>query len=268
MRNIKDYYEVLGVSKDASEQEIKNVYHNLAKKYHPDKNPGNKDAEKRFREINEAYEVLSDSQKRKQYDQIRSGGFSGFPFEGFTGAPGGARGGFKFEALSDLLNSLFTGGLRGFEDTRETMPERGEDQHISLEIPFEVAVKGGKSNITLNKETYCETCNGSGVRPGSGRKKCSACRGTGKVQQQKGAFAFSRPCPKCLGAGAIIQEPCRSCNGKGSYLKKRTLSIAIPVGIQSGQKIKLSGEGHLGNQGGPPGDLYIEVFVKDHSLFT
>lgn len=281
MRGMKDYYEILGVSKDASDAQIKSSYRELAKKYHPDKNPGNKEAEQKFKEIKEAHEVLCDPQKRAQYDQIREyggRGFAGFnSFENGTGAAGRgpfAGGNFRFEDLGDLgslFSSFFSGGggRSPFGGDSE-MPENemGEDIHIKLNVPFEVAAKGGKSNIRMEKESLCENCHGSGISPGSKKMGCSQCGGRGKVQVAQGLFSFSRPCPRCLGRGTLVQTPCQKCQGSGSQRRPRTFAVNIPAGIESGQKIKIAGEGKPGSPGNRPGNLYIEVVVEQHTQFV
>ncbi len=272
MRSIKDYYEILGINKESSESQIKTAYRDLAKKYHPDKNPGNKEAEKKFKEITEAYEVLSNTQKRKQYDQFREGGFRGFgpgnPFN--AGNMGGTSFDFENMDLSELFNSFFSGEsvFGSSERGRREKPEKGEDRHIKLDIPFEVAAKGGKSTITLNKDVSCSTCSGTGVTMGGQRKRCSYCNGTGQVQNQKGTFSFQRSCPRCFGQGVLIDSPCQVCHGSGFCKAKRKLTVHIPSGIETGEKIKVSGEGHLGSNGGGAGDLYIEVTVLADSPFS
>lgn len=275
MNRIKDYYEILGVTKEASQEEIKKTYRELAKKYHPDKNPG-KDAEKRFKEAKEAYEVLSDPQRRSKYDQFRdmgAQGFTGFnPFEEAMGGAGQAQAsGFHFEDIGDLgdiLGSLFGGRRNPFDAGMAEAPQKGENIQLKLDIPFEVAARGGKSNIRINKECMCEDCSGSGVAPGSRKMSCNQCNGTGKVQSQQGRFAFSRVCPRCLGRGVLVQTPCRRCGGNGSYTQPRTFTVNIPGGIESGQKIRLSGEGKPGSTPGTAGDLLIEVQVQPHPEFT
>lgn len=266
---MKDYYEILGVDKEAPDNEIKKVYRRLAKQYHPDKNPNNQDAEKKFKEISEAYEILSDPKKRRKYDRIREYGSQGF----FGGENLGQEGQGAFHAhdigdLNDLINSLFAGAnqFRGASG-EQRQPQQGEDIYTKLDIPFEIAAKGGKSNIRLNKETQCEVCKGTGARPKTGTKTCKRCNGTGKVQEQQGAFAFSRTCSSCLGRGSIIKAPCARCQGTGSYKRLRSITVNIPAGIDDGQKIKLSGEGRPGINGGVPGNLYIEVCIQAHPHF-
>lgn len=291
MANMKDYYEILGIGKEANADDVRKAYRDLAKKYHPDRNPGNADAEKRFKEINESYEVLGNPPKRKQYDQMRDmggRGFAGFnPFEGFGGldfsdfvgksnsaGPGASQSGtVNFEDLGDLgdlFSSVFSGTGPFTSSSKSTagatpQTEKGEDVYIKLDVPFEVAAKGGKSNIRLQKTCTCEDCKGTGAKPGT-QSQCRQCGGTGKIQSRQGAFAVSRPCPGCLGRGYVVQTPCGRCQGNGTYKRPRTLSVNIPAGIQSGQKIKLSGEGKPGS-GGPSGDLYIEVCIQEHSDF-
>lgn len=280
MRSIKDYYEILGVNKEATEAQIKTAYRDLAKKYHPDKNPGNKEAEKKFKEITEAYEVLSNRQKRSQYDQIRDGSFAGTsagnPFEGFSGVGGQQPFGFENLDINDLLNSFFTGG--GFTPEspftnakgahERVRPQKGEDIYIKLDVPFVVAAKGGKSNISLNKDVLCATCQGTGISAGGKKKRCSYCNGTGQINEQKGSFTFNRTCPRCVGQGHIIDTPCSVCHGNGFHKTTRKLSVSIPSGLENGQKIKLSGEGRPGLHGGKAGDLYIEVTVLPDRNYT
>ena len=274
-RNLKDYYEILGVSKECSQADIKKAYHSLAKKYHPDKNPGNVEAEKRFKEISESHEILSNPQKRTQYDQLRRAGTSGFGgFNSSQSSPGGFQSNFNFEGvnLDDLINSFFTGGAGAstFGGGAQAQPrhQKGEDRHISLDVPFVVAAKGGKSTISINQQTKCDTCQGSGAQPGTRQTRCDYCQGSGKTQNQQGAFSFTRTCPHCFGSGKLSQSPCASCQGNGFINKKRQLMVTIPSGIQDGQKIKLASEGYPGRDGGSNGDLYIKISAKPHPEFS
>ena len=279
----RDYYEVLGVSKDASEEEIKRAYWRLAKKYHPDKNKGDKAAEEKFKEISEAHQVLSDQKKRSQYDSLRNfrfggaGGFRGFPgFERFARPGRAGRGPYAEEAtftyedlgdLGDLFSSLFGGDFIRTRMRREARPQRGEDLNFRLEVPFETAIRGGKAIITIAREATCSRCGGTGAEPGSSRRPCPTCGGRGSVQISQGLFAFSRPCPRCLGKGEIIEKPCKECSGTGRARRKSRISVDIPAGITPGMKIRLKGQGAPGENGGPPGHLYLTLDIKEHPKF-
>jgi len=278
---MKDFYKILGISENASEADIKRVYRRLAKKYHPDANQGDKQAEARFKEISEAHEVLTDKNKRAQFDQMRrfGGGFEGArPGAGF-----GARE-FRFEDLSsifgksggfgsfaDIFSSIFGDNLggfgtgSGFGQTRG--PRKGDDLYTDMEIPFSTAVNGGKVNVRLNIDEQCSVCKGTGSRPGSSQRICPECQGRGMVSFTQGNFAVSRPCPRCLGRGKISGEACSSCAGIGSVSRRRELSVKIPSGIESGKKIRLKRLGNPGINGGPPGDLYLRVDVTSHPFF-
>jgi molecular chaperone DnaJ len=276
----KDFYEILGVSETAKVDEIKKAYRKLAKKYHPDANPGNKAAEDKFKGVSEAYDVLSDPQKRAQYDQMRKlgsgvftggGGFQGFDSGGlFTGAGGQGRtfsyedlGGFG--GLGDIFSSLF-GGSRVKSETYG--PQKGEDILVELEVPFELAVKGGKTTITVPKEESCAVCGGTGAKPGSKRITCPECGGRGSVSFAQGAFAVSRPCPRCLGRGVLPGEPCSACTGRGTVNTRKKFVVSVPKGMSSGEKIRLRGQGEPGLAGGSPGDLLVQIKVGSHRFFT
>ena len=272
----RDYYEVLGVSKDADAKEIKKAYRKLAMKYHPDKNPGNKEAEEKFKEINEAYEVLSDEEKRSTYDRFghdglnNQGGFGGGQgFGGFGG--GGGFGGFE-DIFGDIFGSSGFGGGFGGGGSRRRGPRRGADIKQSVTITFEEAAFGKKLKVKLNRNEECEECHGSGAKPGTSKKTCPTCHGTGTVQSVQrtpfGNIASQRTCSTCNGEGEINENPCPKCHGKGSIRKSKTIEVDIPAGIDDGQMIKLSGQGEIGEKGGPRGDLYIIVNVKKHSIFT
>jgi len=256
----RDYYEVLGVNRNASETEIKKAYRRLAIQFHPDKNPGNKEAEEKFKELTEAYSVLSDSQKRANYDQFGhagvsgNGGFSGGGFD-FGGAP--------FEDIfGDIFGDLFGGGSR-----RGSRGQRGDDLRYNLTISFEEAAFGTEKKLQLPRSQTCETCHGSGARPGTEAQTCSTCRGVGQVRYQQGFFTMTRPCPDCRGEGKIIKEPCSDCRGTGQVKKKRSLSLKVPAGVETGTRLKLTGEGESGQHGGPPGDLYVVISVDTHPIF-
>ena len=268
----RDYYEVLGVSKGASDDEIKRAYRKLAKKYHPDMNPGDKEAEAKFKEVNEAYSILSDSEKRARYDQF---GHAGVDPNYGAGGPGGF-GGFDMGDidLGDIFGSFFGGGFGGFggsTSSRRNGPQKGESLRASLTISFEEAAFGCEKEINLNRTEECEACHGSGAEPGTTAETCPDCRGTGvvRVQQRTGGFAFSStaPCSRCRGTGKIIHTPCKACGGSGSVKKSKRVTVSIPAGIDDGQAISLRGQGNAGKNGGPAGDLIVAVHVKPHPQF-
>ena len=274
MSEKRDYYEVLGVSKDADAKEIKKAYRKLAMKYHPDKNPGDKAAEEKFKEINEAYEVLSDEEKRSTYDRFGhdglngQGGFGGG--QGFGGFGGSGFGGFE-DIFGDIFGSSFGGGF-GSSSSRRRGPKRGADIRQSVTISFEDAAFGKKIKVKINRSEECEECHGSGARPGTSKKTCPTCHGSGTVQSVQrtpfGNIASQRTCSTCDGEGEINESPCNKCHGKGSVRKTKTIEVDIPAGIDDGQMIKLSGQGEVGEKGGPRGDLYIVVNVQKHDIFT
>jgi molecular chaperone DnaJ len=253
----RDYYEVLGVSRGATEQEIKSAYRKQALKDHPDRNPGDKAAEERFKEAAEAYSVLGDSEKRARYDR--------FGHAGVTGATPGA-GGFNpdiFADFSDILGDFF--GFGG--GARRAGPSRGADLRFDLEISFDASYSGTETTIQIPREEPCETCHGSGAAPGTSRETCPQCRGTGQLRYQQGFLVVARTCGQCGGAGQIVKTPCSTCRGTGRVTKDRRVTVRIPAGIADGQRLRLYGEGELGNLGGPPGDLYVVVHVKPHPVF-
>lgn len=267
----RDYYEVLGVSKEATEQEIKKAYRKMAMKYHPDKNQGNKESEEKFKEVNEAYEVLSDPQKRRTYDQFGHAGFSGGGF-GQGGFSGGGFGGFEdiFDAFGDIFGGGFSGGFGG-RSSRRTGPRKGADVRIRMDLKFEEAAFGVEKEISIQREEECETCHGSGAKPGTTAKTCPTCNGTGEIKQQTrtpfGNMVNIAACPNCQGEGKIIEEKCDTCHGAGRVKKPKKISIKIPAGVEEGTTIKMAGEGQLGSKGGPRGDLLILISVRDHALF-
>ncbi len=281
----KDYYKILGVDENASSDEIKKVYRNLAKKYHPDANPGDKDAEAKFKDISEAYGVLSDPQKRQKYDQLRKYGggqganfgqgfdFSDFGFGGFQQSGRRARpGGFKFESFGgfgDLFSQIFDFGFGEQQQQYKssTRTQQSNDLMVELAIPFELAVNGGKTNFTVNKEKTCPVCEGGGAKPGSTVTTCPQCHGRGYVTISQGLFGVNRPCSRCYGRGQIIKNPCNRCGGTGKVQGKRTYSVNIPAGIQEGEKIRLKGEGKPGDKVTPAGDMYVKIRVKPSSFF-
>lgn len=268
----RDYYEVLGVSKGTSDDEIKKAYRKLAKKYHPDMNPGDKEAEGKFKEVNEAYSILSDKEKRARYDQF---GHAGVDPNYGAGGPGGGFGGFDMGDidLGDIFGSFFGGGFGGFGGggQRRNGPQKGESLRANLTITFEEAAFGCEKEINLNRTEECDACHGSGCEPGTTAETCPDCRGTGvvRVQQRTGGFAFSStaPCSRCRGTGKIIHSPCKSCGGSGSVKKSKRITVTIPAGIDDGQAISLRGQGNAGKNGGPAGDLIVGVRVKPHPQF-
>ena len=266
--NKRDYYEVLGVQKGAQDAEIKKAYRKLAKENHPDLHPGDKEAEARFKEINEAYEVLSDSDKRARYDQF---GFAGVdPNYGAGGFGGGFEGSFDFGDLGDIFGSFFGGGFGGGGRAR-TGPQRGESLRMGMTISFEEAAFGCEKEVSLERVEQCETCRGTGAAPGTSAETCSNCGGSGQVQQRRqtpmGVFATTGTCPRCGGKGKIVSSPCKDCGGSGQVRRRRTVKVSIPAGIDNGQIISLRGQGNAGKNGGPAGDLQIVITVEPHPLF-
>lgn len=275
--NTKDFYQVLNVSENATPEEIKKAYRRLAKQYHPDANPGNPEAAERFKEIGEAYAVLSDPEKRKQYDRLRKlGGLGGFDFSSASrpgaGAEPGWSGGFNFDDLSnigglgDLFSTIFEFGRRARTRTRTTA-ERGRDIEYSVEIPFELAVRGGKVPITVPITEECATCDGTGNAPGSRPRACGECGGSGSISFGQGGFAVKRPCPACYGRGQIPTQPCSVCAGSGQVREQRKLIINVPAGVDTGSKLRLAGQGERGPGGGRPGDLLVTFRVRPHRFF-
>ena len=265
----RDYYEVLGVSRGASEDEIKKAYKKMARKYHPDLNPGDKTAEEKFKEVNEAYEVLSDADKKARYDQYGHAGVD--PNFGAGGFGGGFDGSFDFGDLGDIFGSFFGGGFGGGRRTNPNAPQRGESIRMSIAISFEEAAFGCEKAVTVERYETCDTCHGSGCAPGTSPEVCPDCHGTGTVQVRRqtpmGVFATSSPCPKCGGKGRIIHQPCKDCRGSGMVRKKKTIQASIPAGIDNGQTISIRGQGNAGKNGGPAGDLLITITVRPHELF-
>ena len=278
----KDFYQILGVSSKATPDEIKKAYRKLAKQHHPDANPGKPKAAGRFKAIGEAYSVLSNAEKRQQYDQMRRLGAFGF---GPAKAPGGARagspGGFEaqpsfsfddlqggFGNISDLFSSLFDNvGKKPPGAGKKQGREKGQNVEYVVEIPFLIAVRGGKVSVEVSITEDCATCGGDGAKPGTELKRCSECHGSGDVSFGHGGFAVKRPCPACMGRGRIPETPCTSCEGRGGVRQKRKLQINVPVGVETGAKVRLSGQGERGKAGGKPGDLIITFRVKSHRFF-
>ncbi|MEG1547853.1 MAG: molecular chaperone DnaJ [Clostridia bacterium] len=261
-----DYYELLGVNKNAGDDEIKNAFRKIAKQCHPDLHPGDKAAEAKFKEINEAYEVLSDSQKRAKYDQ--------FGHAAFDPNAGGGSYGAGFEGFGDIFSTVFGGGFGGFNTGAQQRngPVGGNDLRYNLTITFEEAAFGVRKEILVPREENCTTCGGSGAKTGTQPVRCSACGGSGQVRVQQntmfGSFATVRTCDACNGSGKIIKEPCQECRGRGRVNKSNRIVVNIPAGIDDGQSLNMRGEGEAGLRGGPNGDLYISIRVKPHKLFT
>jgi molecular chaperone DnaJ len=270
MATKRDYYEVLGLARSAAPEEIKKAYRKLAVQYHPDKNPGDKKAEERFKELSEAYEILSDAQKRQMYDQFghaatgAQGGPGGFDFQGFGG-------GSINDIFGDIFGDLFgasAGGNRARGGRRRPGGRPGDDLRTSVDITFEEAAFGTEKVITVPKTVPCETCEGSGAKEGTHPETCAQCGGRGEVSFQQGFFAITRPCPRCNGAGQTIPNPCINCGGSGQSKKRSQIAVKIPAGVDSGQRLKLTAEGEAGERGGPPGDLYVVINILPHDFFT
>ena len=279
----KDYYQVLGVREGADQESIKKSYRKLARKYHPDTNPDDPSAEERFKEISEAYRVLSDPEKRKQYDAMRTAGagagFRGGPegFGGFGFRTGGGPAGqwqtIDFEdlagaegfGLGDLFSSIF-GGRRG-RGAGAPRPQKGADRRVEVQIPFELAARGGEITVRVPLEVECPRCHGNGAEPGTPVEECPQCGGSGSVSLIQGGFAVQRPCPRCYGRGTLIKEPCTQCRGEGTITERKRIKVKIPPAIEDGERIRLRGKGEPGPAGGPPGDLILSVRVKPDRFF-
>lgn len=261
----RDYYDILGVSRTASEQDLKSAFRRLAKECHPDRNPGDEDAEQRFKDLNEAYEALKDPQKRAAYDR-----FGHAAFDQGMGGRGHAGFGPDFaSSMSDIFDDLFgefMGGRRGGQ-RRGSSRERGADLRYNMEITLEEAFEGKAAEIRVPTSVGCDTCSGTGAKPGTKPTTCATCGGMGKVRASQGFFTIERTCPSCLGRGEVIEEPCASCSGSGRVTRERTLQVNIPAGVEDGTKVRLVGDGEAGLRGGPPGDLYIFLSIKPHSFF-
>jgi molecular chaperone DnaJ len=266
----KDYYKVLGVAKNASAAEIKKAYRKLAQQHHPDANPGDTQAEDRFKEISAAYDVLGDEDKRTQYDQVRDMASSGFGSGGFPGGGGGFEGGFpggvRFEDLGDLgdlFGGLFGGGRRG----GGARPARGADLETTVTVSFDDAMTGTTRPVRISGPAPCETCHGSGAAPGTSPTICPRCGGSGAVAVNQGLFQMSQPCPVCHGSGRVVQTPCPTCGGTGSRRRTRSFQVKVPAGVRDGARIRLTGRGEPGAAGAQPGDLYVQVRVQSHAFF-
>ena len=258
----RDYYEVLGVNRDAGDDEIKKAYRKLAMKFHPDRNPDNKEAEEKFKEAKEAYEMLSDPQKKAAYDRYGHAGVD--PSMGAGPGAQGFEGGFA-DAFGDIFGDLF-GGAGGGRGGRSNV-YRGADLRYNLEITLEEAARGAEKTIRIPTVEECGTCNGSGAKPGTHPKPCPTCQGHGQVRVQQGFFSIQQTCPKCHGSGKIIPDPCRDCGGAGRTKKQKTLEVKIPAGIDDGMRLRHAGHGEPGLNGGPPGDLYVEIHIRKHAVF-
>jgi molecular chaperone DnaJ len=263
----RDYYEILGVSRDSSEDDLKKAYRKLARKHHPDVNPGDKDAEARFKEISEAYAVLSDKEKRTQYDQFGHAGAAGqgFDFSNFDFG-GHQAGGFDFGRGGFFSYEDLFGDLLG-RSHRRGGPVRGEDLSYSLKISFEDAYKGVEIPIMFGHTAACDRCSGSGSEPGSSPETCPRCQGSGQEKVVQGAFNFAHSCPQCQGSGRVVTRRCTTCDGRGSSQKEERISVKVPPGVDNGSKVRVAGKGNAGANGGPPGDLYILIEVSPHRLF-
>nr|VFK27372.1 MAG: molecular chaperone DnaJ [Candidatus Kentron sp. MB]VFK74284.1 MAG: molecular chaperone DnaJ [Candidatus Kentron sp. MB] len=256
----RDYYEVLDLARNASEGELKKAYRRLAMKYHPDRNPDDKEAEEKFKECKEAYEILSDPRKRSAYDQFGHAGVdpSAAAGAGFGGA------GFGSDIFDEMFSNIFGGGARG----GGRGVHRGADLRYELTINLEQAVGGFTKKIKFPAQAPCPDCHGSGVKPGSSPVTCKVCGGRGQIRMQQGFFSLQQTCPQCRGAGKIITDPCGTCGGQGRIRKNKTLSVDIPPGVDNGDRIRLAGEGEPGSKNGPPGDLYVEIHIREHPIFA
>ncbi len=256
----RDYYEVLGVSKSASAEEIKKAYRRLAMKHHPDRNKDDTGSEGKFKEVKEAYEVLRDSDKRATYDR--------FGHDGLRGAGMGGPGGFSAEGFSDIFGDVFGDIFGGGARRGGAQVFRGADLGYELRLDLERAVSGDTVTIEVPSQVACEVCDGSGAKEGTEPTQCSTCGGAGQVRMQQGFFSIQQTCPACKGAGKMITDPCETCHGRGRVRKTRTLSVKVPAGVDDGDRIRLSGEGEAGRNGGPPGDLYVEIRINPHKIFV
>ena len=258
-----DYYEVLGVERSASDQELKAAYRKLAMQHHPDRNPGDVEAEEKFKECSEAYQVLSDPQKRAAYDRYGHAGVNGGGpgMGGFDGSPFGG-----FEDLGDIFGDLF-GFNMGGRSRGPSRVQKGRDLHYDLTLEFEEAVFGKETQVTIQRHEPCDDCNGTGVAGGRGPTTCQQCQGRGQVRYQQGFFSIARTCPGCNGAGSVITDPCQGCRGDGRVVKERNVSVKVPAGVEDGTRIRYQGEGDVGRNGGIAGDLYVELTVRPHKFF-
>lgn len=257
----RDYYEILMVERSSNDGEIKKAYRKLALKYHPDKNPGDKDAEDRFKEASEAYEVLSNPQKRQLYDQYGHSGVEGSGFSGFSNADD------IFSSFGDIFEDFFGFGGGGGRSSRRNRPRKGADLSYELEIEFKEACFGTEKKINLSKSVACSECDGSGAEKGSSPQVCAQCQGAGQVKHSQGFFTISSTCPSCRGQGQTITSYCKSCKGLGAQQESKKINVKVPAGIDNGLRLLIRGEGEAGTLGGPPGDLYVQIFVKEDEYF-
>jgi molecular chaperone DnaJ len=267
----RDYYDVLGVPRTAAKDDIKRAYRKLAIQFHPDKNPGDKSSEEKFKEATEAYEVLGDDQKRQAYDQ--------FGFAGVEGMGGGGQQEYStvfrdfedifggFGDFSSIFGSIFGNAGGGAGERHSDRPHKGSNLRYDIELPFERAVYGTTVEIAYSKDDTCKTCGGSGSLDGSGRKVCGMCKGSGQIRRSSGFFSIAQPCPTCNGEGSVIEKPCRDCGGTGISKKKQKIKVTIPPGVDDGKRVTIPGQGDVGPNGGPPGDLYVFIHVRAHELF-
>jgi len=262
MADERDYYEVLGIQKNASDDEVKKAYRRLALKYHPDRNPGDKDAERKFKEAAEAYDVLGDPQKRRQYDQFGRAGLKGAyrPHE-YADIHD------IFSSFGDIFGGSIFGDIFGAPGATRRGPRPGASLRCQIQLTLEEAASGVEKTVALRRQELCDTCHGTGARPGTSPKPCATCGGTGVVQQSQGFFSIRTSCPRCRGEGAVIETPCESCRGSGHVQKKREVSIRIPAGIEDGTQLRMTGEGEAGDPGGRRGDLYCLIHVRAHAIF-
>ena len=257
----RDYYEVLGVARDATEADLKKAYRRVAMKHHPDRNPDNKESEELFKEANEAFEVLSDPEKKARYDQF---GHAGVNQQGGGGAGAGDFG----DIFSDIFGDIFGGAGAGRAGGGRASVRKGADLRYNLELDLEDAVKGTTVKIRIPTAVVCSTCDGSGAKKGSAPVDCTSCNGVGQVRMQQGFFSVQQTCPRCHGSGKQIKDPCNTCHGRGQVEEQKTLSVKVPAGVDEGDRIRLTGEGQAGTNGGPPGDLYVQVHMREHKLFV